>query len=306
MAAIPSPMRAILVLGLLGIASASCPWKLVASEAMNASTFGLLINEGITNRPDNMGAEHIILTGHSTLLRTKLSSTASPTSISKNLQLVTRNDQPIPLHLRMVPPLLYHHLGDPCVYGNQILVPVENQPFQNGSVFSYDITTLALTNMWFTPQHHIPWLAVDDNPNNAHAILYSSEFGNASTPVEVIHRYRLPAVGAALEPLPDVQLQQPLQAVQGCDFDRTATERGDAIFDKLYCTQNPPRPAVVSINLTDGSVTPEVGPIEPELEGIVFARWTASGLGRMHVQNGHPWSASNYSTLFHFDQVCDD
>lgn len=273
-------------------------WNLVAQEGLNASTWGFLINEGIT--ASAAAPDILILTGQQTLLRVqvapKVQTTA--TSLSHNLQLQSRNLSPIPQHFLTVPPLLYNHLGDPCIWNDggggsgQLLIPVENVHHRNGSVFVYNADTLDFENAWFTPQQHMPWLAVDSTRN----ILYSSEFSN----VTHIRRYALPAVHGALVPLSPLVLDTTLQSMQGCDFD--TTKEGGAETEVLYCTQNPPQPAVVAVNTTTGTVTSVIGPIYPELEGILFHDLRAFGLGTLHVMNGHPWGPTcSYSTLYHYE-----
>ena len=248
-----------LVTVLLLAGAQSCTWISVANQTLDKS-FLLEINEGITTAGDD---SHWILTGHAAMLKVDLT-----------LDIVKRNDFPIPQHMMIVGG--YNHIGDPAFHDGLIYAPIEQTAFQNGSVFVYNADSLELEDFFFVNQRHFPWIAIADS------VMWSSEFKN----VDVLFGYDLKGNRKSL-----VKLSRTLQDVQGGAF----------WTGLLYLTLNPPSSAVVSVNLTTGVVQDVIPTIEPELEGIAFIDLSSQGLGQMHLLNGHSWEGPSLaSTLFHF------
>ena len=98
---------------------------------------------------------------------------------------------------------------------------------------------------------------------------------------------------ALLEPL---QLSSVIQSAQG----------GALFQGNLYVSLNPPSHAVIMIDLLSGFVTVAVeSPIAPEAEGLAFADLRAQGRGQLHVMNGHNVDPGLFSSIFHWDVLCD-
>ena len=116
------------------------------------------------------------------------------------------NDFPIPPRLREEG---YFHLGDLEYFNGLLLVPIEKKGFVRPAVIAlYDAKSLKLIRYAYTPQDHMPWLAVDEE-----GYVYSSEF----SPATEIYVYRLEDVGEgnSIEPVRVVKLSMPLKGVQG-------------------------------------------------------------------------------------------
>ena len=116
------------------------------------------------------------------------------------------NDFPIPPELMSEG---YFHLGDPDYYNGHLLIPVEKRGYVKPAVIAlYDAKTLKIVKYAYTPQDHMPWLAVDDK-----GYVYSSEFSPASE----VYVYRLSDVGEGnyVEPVRVIKLSRELKGVQG-------------------------------------------------------------------------------------------
>ena len=119
------------------------------------------------------------------------------------------NSDPIPSKLKKEG---YFHLGDPDYWNGTLYVPVERRGYLRPAVLAaYNPTTLELARYSYTPQDHMPWVAVDKEGR-----LYTSEY----SPVDEVLMYRAEDIGEGghAEPIRKVRLNRTLDGVQGGAF----------------------------------------------------------------------------------------
>ena len=121
-------------------------------------------------------------------------------------KLLRYNDKPIPKYLREEG---YFHLGDLDHYMDLLLIPIEKVNYEKPTIIAiYNSTTLKLVRYSYTPQNHMPWIAIDSK-----GYIYTSEF----SPVDEVYVYHIDQIkiGNYVTPLKVIKLKRTLTNVQG-------------------------------------------------------------------------------------------
>jgi len=200
-----------------------------------------------------------------------------PIEGTDHLHGVRRADIPTALRRRG-----YAHLGDPAVWRDLVLVPLEGRG-RRPLVLSFRADGLRFMGATELPQRKAPWLAVGEGD-----VLYSSDFHiHRARP---LHRYRLreTATGAAaLEPRPAITLR----TAQG-EPARVRRIQGGVLDPRtghLVLVSDTDRGGLVLVDLRDGTLLGRQPvdvrrgfPFYEELQGITW--WdTGAHRGRLHV-----------------------
>ena len=187
-------------------------------------------------------------------------------------KIIKCNFDPIPEFLKEEE---YFHLGDLDYYDNVLVIPVEKTKYVKPAIIAiYDSNTLKLLNYSYTPQDHMPWIALDDD-----GYIYTSEY----SPVTEIYVYHINQIGFGnhIKPVKVIKLKDSLRNIQG----------GVMVDDELLALTSDDRDHIYFINISTGEVVGRVRlPGLYEIEGIeqvkergkeyFYILFNTQGLGR--------------------------
>jgi len=175
--------------------------------------------------------------------------------LSRNLSKIIKcNFDPIPKSLKEEE---YFHLGDLDYYNGLLVIPVEKTRYVKPAVIAiYDSDTLRFLNYSYTPQDHMPWIALDSN-----GYIYTSEY----SPVTEINVYHVKQVGFGnyIEPIKVIKLKESLENIQG----------GVVVEDELLALTSDDGDHIYFINISTGDIIGKVRlPGLYEMEGIEYVK----------------------------------
>ncbi|GEM_PF-1652638 len=151
----------------------------------------------------------------------------------------------------------YFHLGDLDYYNGLLVIPIEKTGYTRPAVIGvYDSNTLKLVNYSYTPQDHMPWIALDSN-----GYIYTSEY----SPVDEIYVYHIDQIGFGnrIEPVKVIKLEESLKSIQG----------GVVVEDELLALTSDDGDHIYFIDIGTGKVVGKVRlPGLYEMEGIEYIR----------------------------------
>ncbi|OYT61185.1 MAG: hypothetical protein B6U69_04090 [Thermofilum sp. ex4484_15] len=146
------------------------------------------------------GKKSIYFTGTSILIKLSLSK-----------EVINYNADPIPNKLKDEG---YFHLGDLDYYNGSLYIPVEREGYERPAVIAiYDTDELKMVSYFYTPQDHMPWLAVDGE-----GLIYTSEYSPVSE--ILVYNVRNLKAGSYIKPVKSIKLNRTLGGVQGGAFYR--------------------------------------------------------------------------------------
>jgi len=171
--------------------------------------------------------------------------------LTKNMSKVIKyNAKPILENLRKEE---YFHLGDLDYYNNTLIIPIERKGFKSPTIIAlYNPNTLKLTKYSYTPQSHMPWIAID-----CKGYIYTSEF----THVKTIYVYHIKQIGTGnfIKPIRTIKLKELLERVQG----------GVIINDNTLALTTDDGNHIYIININNGEIEAKIWtPGFHEIEGI--------------------------------------
>ncbi len=165
-------------------------------------------------------------------------------------KIIKYNEKPIPKFLKRE---RYFHLGDLDYYNGKLLIPIEKTNYVKPAIIAlYDSYELKLIGYSYTPQDHMPWIAVDTK-----GFIYTSEY----SPVSEVYVYHINQIGMGnyIHPIKVIKLSKELRDIQG----------GVVIDDKVLALTSDDGDHIYLINITTGKVIEEVRiPGLYEIEGI--------------------------------------
>jgi len=171
--------------------------------------------------------------------------------LSKDLSKIIKcNFDPIPEFLKKEE---YFHFGDLDYYNNVLVIPVEKTKYVRPAIIAiYDSNTLKLMNYSYTPQDHMPWIALDNN-----GYIYTSEY----SPVTEIYVYHINQIrfGNYIKPVKVIKLKDSLRNIQG----------GVVVSGGLLALTSDDGDHVYFVNISTGEIVDKIRlPGLYEMEGI--------------------------------------